>query len=360
MKKKPILLILTIASIFTLTGCGSSDHIPMTESSSGAVSGSDSSKSVDTPVFFTANEGGSISKVDAVTNKVMNTIKENGVIHNVQVSPDGKLVGAVLIPNMGDMDHSDSHGHSMDMHGIALFFDTKSMQLVDKVEVGNHPAHIVFTQDGKYVLVTNNEDNTISIIDAQKYKVVKTVPTGKGPHGFRASSDSKFAYVANMAEDSVSVIDLTTLQESKKITVGKTPVTTGITKDGHSLVVTLNSENALAIVDLTTNKMEKIPVGVGPAQVYIEPDDKFAFVANQGTEKDPTHSVSKIDLTTKKVVATIDTGKGSHGVTTSADNKYAYVTNMFENTVSVIDNQTNKVVSTVPVGNIPNGISFKQ
>ncbi|WP_411682869.1 hypothetical protein [Clostridium thailandense] len=45
-----------------------------------------------------------------------------------------------------------------------------------------------------------------------------------------------------------------------------------------------------------------------------------------------------MDLATKKVVATIETVKGDHGVVTSTDNKFVYVTNMYDNTVSVIDN----------------------
>jgi YVTN family beta-propeller protein len=68
--------------------------------------------------------------------------------------------------------------------------------------------------------------------------------------------------------------------------------------------------------------------------------------------------MSIVDITTKSVTATIETGKGSHGVVTSSDNKYAYVTNMFENTVSVIDLAAKKVVKTLEVGKVPNGISI--
>jgi DNA-binding beta-propeller fold protein YncE len=65
---------------------------------------------------------------------------------------------------------------------------------------------------------------------------------------------------------------------------------------------------------------------------------------NYATSGDaPSHSVSKINIKTKKVVATIETGKGAHGVVTSPDHKYVFVTNMFENTVSVIDKEQNKV-----------------
>ncbi|MBU5313504.1 YncE family protein [Tissierella carlieri] len=74
-----------------------------------------------------------------------------------------------------------------------------------EVEVGSHPAHIVFTEDGEYVLVTNYQDNNISIIDAKTYKLINNLATGKDPHGFRISSDSKYAYVANLGEDTVYI-----------------------------------------------------------------------------------------------------------------------------------------------------------
>ncbi|WP_243454487.1 YncE family protein [Desulfosporosinus fructosivorans] len=89
-------------------------------------------------------------------------------------------------------------------------------------------------------------------------------------------------------------------------------------------------------------------------------NDKYIFIANQGTEEKPSNSVSKIDLATRQVVATIETGKGAHGLVVSKDNKYIFVTNMYEDTVSIIDNNTNKVSTTVKVGKTPNGISFSQ
>ena len=309
-----------------------------------------------TSYYFTANEGGSITKIDSATNKVVETIKDQGQPHNVQVSPDGKIVAytSAVMENEEQM-----AGGTMAMNGSALFYDIDSAKLIKKIEVGKHPAHIVFTQDGKYVLVTNNEDNNVSIIDAKTYKLINNIAVGKGPHGFRISKDSKLAYVANNGEDTVSVVDIENNKELRKIKVGKSPVTTAVTSDGKTLVVTVNAENTLAIIDLTTDKIEKIAVGIGPAQVYIGADDKYAFVANQGTEEKPSNTVSKIELATKKVIATIETGKGAHGVVTSPDNKFVYVTNMYENTVSVIDNNTNQVIAAVPVDKTPNGISYR-
>ncbi|EKQ51891.1 MULTISPECIES: YncE family protein [unclassified Clostridium] len=359
-KRKYIKIMAAFAVLtMTLTACSNTakknttpeSNQNQTESQKGVVDG--------THFYYTANESGSISKIDATTNEVVDTIKDaEGSPHNVQVSPDGKVVAYTLAAKMTENQSKDKN-MDMNMNGFAVFYDTDTGKLIKKVEAGKHPAHVVFTEDGKYVLVTNNEDNSVSVIDAKNYNVISTITVGKGPHGFRISKDSKFAYVANMGEDTISVVDIGNNKEVKKIKVGNIPVTTGITSDGKTLAATVNGENELAIIDLATDKVEKVPVGKGPAQVYIEPDDKYAFVANQGTEKQPSNTVSKIDMSTKKVVATIETGKGAHGVVVSPDNKYVYVTNMYDGTVSVIDNSTDKVIKTTKVEGEPNGISYR-
>lgn len=211
----------------------------------------------------------------------------------------------------------------------------------------------------KYALVTNNEDDTVSVIDVGTYKVIQTITTGNGPHGFRVAADSQTAYIANMGEDTISVIDLESMKETKKIVVGNTPVTTGITPDGKTLLATLNAENSLAVINLDTDQVEKVQVGEGPAQVYIQSDGKYAWVANQGTPENPSNSVSKIELETRKVVATIMVGEGAHGIVASEDNQFVYVTNMYDHTVSVIKNDNNQVIATLEVGKEPNGITIK-
>lgn len=326
---------------------GNAENPPVTDTTDGDKSNPDSSQ-----YYFTANEGGSISKIDASSNEVVKTIEVDGIVHNVQVSPDGKTLGTTVVPAM---EHGASHGEES---GQALFFDIETNELLKSIEVGNHPAHIVYTENGKYVLVTNNEDNNVSVIDTESYSLIETIDTGIGPHGFRISEDSQKAYIANMAEDTVSVLNLETMKEDRKITVGSAPVTTGITSDGSTLVATLNGENLLAIVDLATDQVETVEVGKGPAQVYIDGNNQFAYVANQGTEDDPSNSVSVVELASKKVVATIETGKGAHGVVTSPDSKRLYVTNMYENTVTVIDTEKNKVIKTFEVDETPNGISI--
>jgi YVTN family beta-propeller protein len=360
MKKYILVSLLFLLSIF-IAACGNATEEQSkgasTETKNSAKSAPVEPKSEGVNFVYTA-EHGVITKVDTTTNKTIKSIEVEGSVHNVQVSPDGKILGATVVPETGGHGEHDG-GHEGKTNGFALFYDLESDQLIKKVEVGSHPAHIVFTENMKFALITNNEDNNVSVIDLKTYDLILNISTGKGPHGFRIAADSKTAYIANMGEDTVSEIDLENMKESKKIVVGNTPVTTGITPDGKTLFVTLNSENALAIINLDTDKVEKVPVGEGPAQVYIQSDAKYAFVANQGTPDKPSDSVSKIDLETRKVVATIQVGKGAHGVVTSEDNQFLYVTNMYDNTVSVIDNNKNKVIATIEVGKEPNGITLK-
>jgi YVTN family beta-propeller protein len=58
------------------------------------------------------------------------------------------------------------------------------------------------------------------------------------------------------------------------------------------------------------------------------------------------------------VAATIESGRGAHGVTVDAASRYAYVTNTFAGNVSVVDLARRQVVAHIPVGKEPGGISF--
>lgn len=368
MNKIKVGLVTILISGAVLAGCGadtdqSEAPVEKVQAETKTNQQNESVPSVETTkFFFTADEGGSISKVNAETNELVEIMEVEGIAHNVQVSPDGKLLGVTVVPHGDDSHGEDSHGE--DSHGDssekgkALFFDIETNELIKTVEVGNHPAHFVFTEDGKYALVTNNEENNVSIIDVGTFTVIDTVETGKSPHGFRISVDSQKAYIANMGEDSISILNLETMKEESRITVGAAPVTTGITSDNKTLVATLNAENSLAIVDLESGKVEKVEVGKGPAQVYIDENDQYAYVANQGTEAEPSNSVTVVDLTSKKATTTLETGKGAHGVVTSSDSKRLYVTNMFEHTVTVIDTEKNEAIDTIKVGKIPNGITI--
>ena len=125
------------------------------------------------------------------------------------------------------------------------------------------------------------------------------------------------------------------------------------------MYASVNGENAVAKVDVATRKLiDKVEVGVGPIQTYVSPDNRFLLVANQGTEGSPSTTVSILRTKTFKVLRTVQTGEGAHGIVIEPSGRHAYVTNMYGNDVAVLDLKAQEVVARIPVGSTPNGVSF--
>ena len=220
MKKRIILAIVSSVSLL-LAACGQEDStssqnssqqeiVSTSQESSKGQSSSKEEKKEQTEAYYTSDTG-SVTKVDAQTHEVVDTIAIDGSAHNVQISPDEKVIGVTIVPREGHAEDSSDSNESMEMEhdedsdtsmsnesddekGIAAFYDTETGEKLAEVEVGSHPAHIVFTNDGNYAAVSNNGENTVSVIDVSTYEVVETIPTGEGPHGFRIAEDGIIKY----------------------------------------------------------------------------------------------------------------------------------------------------------------------
>ena len=314
---------------------------------------------------YVANEGAdTVSVLDAASFKTLASVRVGKAPHNVQVSPDGKVV---WVTNNGEPDQAAASVHkdmakgehsAMATAGAVWAIDTSSDAVIAKVPVGTHPAHVVVSPDGRLAYVTNGGDNTVSVIDTSAQRVVATIPVGKSPHGLRISPDGKQVYVANLKGGTVSVIDTVSQKEVAQVPAGKGPAQVGFTPDGQLAFVSLSEENAVAVIDPATRKViRKVAVGTVPIQLYATPDSRTLLVANQGTPGKPGKTVSMIDLESFKVTKTVATGAGAHGVAVDRDGRYAYVTNTYANSVSVLDIKDRKVVASVRVEKGPNGIS---
>lgn len=190
-------------------------------------------------------------------------------------------------------------------------------------------------------------------------KTISTIPVGKYPHGLRPSPDGKWVYVANAKDTTLSVIDTATNTKVADIEVGQKPVQVAFSPDGKFVYFSLNAENAIGKVDVASRTLVgKVKVEGGPIQVFVTPDNKNILAANQGTQDNPSTTVSIIDAATFTVAKTIETGKGAHGVVIDPSGKHAYITNIYGNNLAVIDLATRQVVKTIPTGSMPNGVSF--
>ena len=121
------------------------------------------------------------------------------------------------------------------------------------------------------IWVTNEKDNTISVIDTATLEVTRTIPTGERPRGITFSKDYSKVYICASDSDTVQVMD----PESGEI-------------------------------------LHNLPSGEDPEQFVLAPDDRHLYIAN---ENDAVTTV--VDTETRTVVAQIDVGIEPEGMAIS-------------------------------------------
>lgn len=288
-------------------------------------------------IYTTSWYGGEICVIDTETWAETKRIPVGVHAHNIYLSPDKRFAWV-------------TNNNS----GTVSVIDTATDKVVQTVKVGKGPRHTYFSPDGSEAYVTNEFDATVSVIDPKTYKEVAVLTVGKMPHFPIGVKDKLF--VTNFGNGHTCAFSRPDREKLMCLIVGDGPLGAGATKDGKLVVVACHLSNHVAVID--TDKMKvvaHVATDPGPVQVTVTPDQRFAYVTNDGVG-----SVQKIDLASNKVVKTIAISKdaGTHGISFAADGKLLLITNTGVSTVSVIDTEKDEVIRTIRVATSPEGIAF--
>ncbi|MEO1551442.1 MAG: YVTN family beta-propeller repeat protein [Pseudomonadota bacterium] len=162
------------------------------------------------------------------------------------------------------------------------------------------------------IWVSNEKDDTLSVIDVATLEVVRTIPTGERPRGITFSKDYSVLYICASDSDTVQVMD----PETGKI-------------------------------------LHNLPSGEDPEQFVLHPDDRHLYIAN---EDDAITTV--VDTVSRTVVAQIDVGIEPEGMAVSPDGKYAITTSETTNMAHWIDTATQELVANTLVDSRPRHAEF--
>lgn len=219
-----------------------------------------------------------------------------------------------------------------------------------------------FTFQGDYqAFVPNNDDDTVTAIDAVTNAVRATIPVGRSPNPLDILPDGSKAYIGNTFDNTLSRIDTAT------DTVGNTISTTGtqafditvlvVTPNGLKNYIVNQRSNTVTVVNNTSETaIATIPVGDRPLNIAITPAGTKAYVLNfnDGT-------VSVINTSTDTVTTTItvgaNPGPGPLGASATPDSSRVYVVNGNDDSVSVIETATDTVIANIPVGAAPRDLA---
>jgi YVTN family beta-propeller protein len=181
--------------------------------------------------------------------------------------------------------------------------------------------------------VSNEDGESITVLDTRDGSVMATVPVGKRPRGLKLSHDGSTLYVAvsGLPKCPPSVPD----EQCAKLK-------RDVQADG------------IAMIDTATLQLRGVlKSGSDPEQFDVSQDGKHLFISNEDSAQ-----VSVLDTAGGRIVATIAAGHEPEGVRVSPDGKWVLVTSETDSTVSIIDSRTLKVLKTAAVGTRPRDMAF--
>ncbi len=273
------------------------------------------------------------NEIDLRTHKVIKSISIVQYPRLSALSPNGKQL---WITGEGD----DVVG----VYSVATGVETHT------IPVGEFPVGLAFNPTGNQVWVTNNYGNSVSVIDTSSYTVIETIPV-PNPWTISFNRSGSKAYASTRADygdpDTVSIIDTSTYTTTDSISgVGPDLVYSTASPNGSRLYfVSQDEPGTLGVYSPGQNKvLALITLGNDPWFATPSPDGSRIYVANRDGD-----TVSVVDASSLKVIATIPTGAGSgpQYVAFSKAGKTVYIVNQASEKVTIVSGQEQKSANVV-------------
>jgi YVTN family beta-propeller protein len=190
--------------------------------------------------------------------------------------------------------------------------------------------------------VSNEDDGTVTVIDADRSAAIATIAVGKRPRGLELSPDGARLYVAvsglpkcpppipdeecaklprDRAADGIAVIDTAALTRTRVLSTVSDPERVAVSRDGRRLYVSEEDAARLAVLDAASGRLlASVPVGREPEGVRVSPNGRWVLVTSE-----EENLVSIVDAKSLAVVGTAAVGKRPRDLAVTPDNRFAYV-----------------------------------
>jgi DNA-binding beta-propeller fold protein YncE len=304
-----------------------------------------------------------------------------GPPQSVAIAPDESIA---LVAASTKIDPSDPKKTAPDNRLSVIDLKASPPAVIATLELGNSPAGVSFSPDGKLALVTNRGEGTVSILTVNGKTVT---PTGKiqlgdaksGPSGVAFLPDGKRALVTRDGDHRISVLSVngSKVEDTNAYMVaGIRPYCISVSSKGDLAVVVnqgggQGDTDVISVIDLKKNPpriVESHSVGQIPEGVTFSPDGSHVAVTIQnGSNRPKSHpsyndhgvvQVYRVEGGRLKLAAEAKVGGWGQGVAWSRDGKTLLAQSMLDKTLDVLsfDGHSLKVIGHIKVPGGPAGI----
>ena len=191
--------------------------------------------------------------------------------------------------------------------------DAARGRVLATVPAGREPEGVRVSPNGRWVLVTSEEDNTVTIVDAKSYAILGKATVGTRPRDLAFSADSASAYVTGEGDASVHRIALpggAPATEFFKLRAQARPMGIALDTGRGRLLLGTGRAGTVAVLDLAgPSLVTEVACGGRPWGVALGGGGRHLF-----SPKGPTGEVAIVDTDKLAVTARIATGKGPWAV----------------------------------------------
>jgi YVTN family beta-propeller protein len=288
-------------------------------------------------MVYVPNElGASVTVIDAITLKVVKTIRVGSYPHHVTPAWDMRslfvnnmksssltVIDPWSITKVGRIPVAAPYNLYFTPDGTTaidiaepldrlVFYDRATWARLGSVAIPSRgPDHADFSADGSYFLVSTEFGGWVYKVDVAQRAIVGGLKVGGSPVDIKLSADGSIFYVANQGRGGVSLVDPTSMTEIGFLPTGPGTHGFAVSRDGMSLYTSNRRAGTISVIDFATRAVVGTwAVGGSPDMLSVSIDGTQLWASNRWND-----SVSVIDTRNGHVIATIKVGNAPHGLT---------------------------------------------
>lgn len=249
---------------------------------------------LETKYTIGGTEGWDFITVDSAARRIY---VSHGTRVNVLDADSGKPVGAIEdTPGVHGIAIAGNVNHGFTTNGKenkVSMFDTNTLALIKKIDVGQKPDSIHFDKSTGRVFIANHGSHDITAIASDGGNLVGTIAV-KGDGESMVSSSDGLIFVNLEDTSEVVAIDAKTLEIKHRFAIdgGKAPTGLAMDRKNNRLFIACHNQ-VLVVMDATDGKtIATLPIGKGPDAAGFDAKEGLIFVSNSDGTLNVIHEVS--------------------------------------------------------------------